>query len=107
MKSYLEQQFEKTIITHICLSEVCPEEKAKLLLEFHQNSESYYDTLCAALLAVSTNQDVKPIWITPSGECYLSLHTKDSVDRILLFPDEVPYFEIDLVEQIETALLKI
>ena len=107
MKTFLEQQYDKTIISRICLSELPSEDRVSLLIDFHNNSESYYDNLCAALLAVSTGQDNKPIWITPSGDCYLSLRTKSPKDRVLLYPDEVPEFEIDLVESLEAAILKI
>ena len=107
MKTLLEQQYERSVITKICSANITLQERVELLVDFHDNSETYYDNLCDALLAVSTNQNMAPIWITKAGNCYLSLRTKNPDDRVLLYPDEVPLFDIDLVNQIETAIAKI
>ncbi len=77
------------------------------MLDFHNNSEMYYDNLCDALLAISTHQNIAPIWISPNGNCRSSLRIENPNDRILLYSDEVPDFDFDLVNQLEVAILNI
>lgn len=107
MKTFLEKQYERAVISNICRLSITSEERAALMVDFHENSETYYDNLCDALLAVSTGQNTVPIWISQNGDCYASLRTKDPHDRVLIFPDLVPDFCVDLVDQLEVAILKI
>ncbi len=107
MKTMFELQYDRSVITRICTADFTSEECIELLVDFHANSETYYDNLCEALLAVSTGQNMSPIWISKNGNCYLSMRTKSAEDRVLLYPDEVPIFDLDLVEQLEIAILKI
>ena len=107
MKTTLQNLYERAVITRVCKTEISDSDKIELMIDFHNNSESYYDHLCDALLAVSTHQNPVPIWITQNGDFYLSLRALNTSDRVLLYPDEVPAFTIDLVDQLETAILSI
>lgn len=107
MKTNLQHLYERAIITRLCKADSTDLERIEMMIDFHNNSESYYDNLCDALLAVSTHQNPIPIWITKNGDFYLSLRAQKTSDRVLLYPDEVPTFTIDLVDQLETAILSI
>jgi len=106
-KTFLEKKYEKAVIHSICTSSATEADKQKMLLEFHHNCEEYYASLCDSLYAISTGQDIKPIWITPSGNCYLSLTRLHNGDRILIYADEVPPFNLDLIDQLELSLSRL
>lgn len=106
-KPFLEQKFEKAMLKSISSLGYNRAEEEALVSEFYANSHAYYSEMCDALYAVSTGQDVKPIWITQTGQCYLGLFSKNKSDRILLFPDEIPTFSLDLVNQLDIAINKI
>lgn len=107
MKTILEKQFDRAVITSICTKEISIRDRIDLLTEFLNHNETYYDNLCDALLALSTRQNILPVWMTPGGNSYLSLEPRNPDDRVLVYPEEVPLFDIDLVEQLEVAILKI
>lgn len=106
-KTFLEQKFERKVIRHIWNSQLGEEEKMNLIVRFHDKAEDFYDNLCDALYAISTGQNMKPVWITDGGDCYLSLYSRSAGDRILVYPDEVPPFQLDLIDQLEVAIQKI
>lgn len=106
-KTFMEKKYEKAMLKSISSLGYARAEEEALVSEFYANSHTYYGLLCDALYAVSTGQDVKPIWITPTGQCYLGLFSQTKSDRILLFPDEIPMFSLDLVNQLDIAINKI
>ena len=106
-KTFLEQKYENAVKRRIGSLGYPKEEEKRLLSEFLANGHNNYCDLCDALYAVSTGQDMKPIWITETGECYLSLFSRNKTDRILAFPDEIPPFTLDLVNQLDTVINKI
>lgn len=107
MKTFLEQKFEKAIIKSILSHGYSKATEEELVSEFYINGHTYYHQLCDALYAVSTGQNMKPIWITPKGQTYLDLYSRNNFDRILAFPDEIPPFSLDLVNQLEFIINKI
>ena len=106
-KPFLEQKFEQQVMRFIRKLELPAGKRELLLLDFHNNSSEYYINLCDALYAVSTGQNLKPVWLTQEGNCYLSLYAQASDDRLLIYPDEVPPFQLDLINQLEVAIAKI
>lgn len=106
-KTFMELKFEKAMLKSISSMGSPKAEEEMIISEFYINSHDYYCRLCNVLYAVSTGQDVKPIWITPAGQCYLGLFSRNKSDRILLFPDEIPQFSLDLVNQLDVAINKI
>lgn len=107
VKTFLEQKFEKAIVKFI-LSHCYPKEMEEdLVSQFYANGHTYYHQLCDALYAVSTGQNMKPLWITPKGQIYLDLYSRHNSDRILAFPDEIPPFSLDLVNQLDYVINKI
>ena len=107
MKTSYEKHFEYVVIKKICKEMNNPEQQIENIFRFHCNCDVYYDNLCDSIFAVSTGQIEKPIWLTPCGDSYLSYEARSKADRVLLFPNEVPSFKVDLVEQLELALQKI
>ena len=107
MKTFLEQKFEKAIVKSILSYGYPRATEEELVSEFYTNSHTYYRQLCDALYAVSTGQNMKPIWLTPRGQSYLDLYSRNNSDRILAFPDEIPPFSLDLVNQLDYVINKI
>ena len=107
MKTFLEIKFEKAIVKSILSRGYSKEREEDLIAEFYSNSRAYYAHLCDALYAVSTGQNLNPIWITPAGQSYLAIYSRDNCDRILAFSDEIPSFSLDLVNQLEFIINKI
>lgn len=107
MKTNHEKHFEYVVIKKICKEMSNLEHQVENILRFHCNCDNYYDNLCDSIFAISTGQIVKPLWFTPYGDSYLSYEARSKADRVLLFPNEVPSFKVDLVEQLELALQKI
>lgn len=107
MRTFLEQKFEKAIIKSIVSHGYPKAVEEDLVSQFYTNSHTYYSQLCDALYAVSTGQNMKPIWITPKGESYLDLYSRNNFDRILAFPDEIPPFSLDLVNQLDYVINQI
>lgn len=105
MKTQYELQFEREI-TAIILSKlgsiISPLE---IFMDFHRNSNYYYDLFCDALLALSCGQSNEPLWITPSGRSYLAPARQSEFDLMVLTYEQIPEFENDLTDQLETALV--
>lgn len=104
MKTQYEITYEK-LVTSMILSDNNPSHnQLDLFMDFHRNSASYYDIFCDSLYNLSCGRCKHPLWITPSGKSYLAHEQLADDDRKLLTFEQIPDFEDDLVEQLETAL---
>ena len=104
LKTQYELTYEK-LVTAMILSDDNPiHNQLDLFMDFHRNSSSYYDLFCDSLYKLSCGRSKHPLWITPSGKSYLAHKQLSDDDRKLLTFEQIPYFEDDLEEQLETAL---
>lgn len=104
MKTQYEFNFEKSIIAMILANKDQLRNQLDLFIDFHRNSCDYYDTFCDALYSMSSGQTSDVLWLTPSGKPYLASEQRCEADFKLITPTELPEFEDDLKDQLETAL---
>lgn len=107
MGNQYELKFEKTITAMILSDNNSDLSQVDLFMDFHRNSGTYYDNFCDALYELSSGQTTLPLWITPSGDFYLSALRQDSFDKQVLTHDKIPEFYDDLYDQLEAALVHI
>lgn len=106
-KSNIEKQYQKLVIHYISHLEICPEQRAALFLDFHENSSQYYDDLCDILYCASTDDTPVPIWLDPCGEVYLSAHRRNASHTFLMDSKDLPHFKGDLLEHFDYVFTRI
>ena len=104
MKNQYELKFEKTVIEMILLNDHPYLSQLDLFIDFHHNSDIYYDNLCDALYELSNRHTNQPLWISASGNPYLALMPRTKEDRQVLTFDQIPEFVDDLYEPLNVAL---
>lgn len=104
MKNQYELKFEKTIIEMILSNNHQDLSKTDLIMDFHRNSSIYYDNLCDALYELSNGQSIHPLWISASGNPYLSSISRNKEDLKVLTFDQIPEFIDDLYDQLKATL---
>ena len=77
-------------------------ERAKLVHQFFQNGQAYYEQLCDHLYfqAVGETPD-QSLWLAVDGQSYLSKERKTHTDLCLMPSDDCPPFEDDITEHLE------
>ena len=103
----LEKQYKKLIIRHIAEIQACPERRAALFLDFHENGDDYYDRLCDLLFSVSTGETRTLLWLNPCGEIYSGLKQKAAHHIFLLDTKDLPAFNGDLLEALDCVFTRI
>lgn len=103
MKSQYEIRFEKLIVTMI-LSDINPaHSQLELFMDFHRNSNVYYDIFCDALFVLANRLTDDFLWITPSGKPYLAPASISKDDFLIATLQQVPEFVDDLKTQLDSV----
>lgn len=106
-KSTIEKQYTKLMIHYISNLELCPDQRAALFLDFHENARSYYEELCHVLYRASTEDVSMPIWLNPNGEVYVSANRRNTMHTFLMDCADLPDFNGDIVEHFDHVFTKI
>lgn len=104
MKTQYELKFEKTVVAMILAYDGSRYNQLDLFMDFSRNSCDYYDSICDALYFMSSGQTSDILWLTPSGKPYLAAEQRSEADYKWISANQLPEFEDDLKEQLETAL---
>lgn len=105
--SNIEKQYQKLMIHHISNIQVCPEFRAALFLDFHENADAYYDNLCDTLYLAAVGEITTPLWLRHNGEVYASAEQQSLRDVFLLDAGDLPAFKGDLMEHFDYAFSRI
>ena len=106
-KSTTEKQYAKLMIHYISNLELCPDQRAALFLDFHENSRDYYDSLCDLLYEASTSDFSMPLWLNSNGEVYASASRRNATHTFLMDSQELPNFNGDIMEHFDHVFTKI
>lgn len=104
MKTTYELQYESLIFSLIITHEESKERQLQLLMDFHQNAQTYYDALCDAVYDLSVGRKTGALYITESGKPFFSASGSQPDGYAVCYPAEVPEFKEDLIEQLEFVL---
>ena len=98
MATSMEEIYAKIIIHRIIKSDLSPDEKYYLLIDFHCNCSLYYDLLCDYTYLMVNSECDLPLWVSINGRPHLSLSYNTPSDVQVLDYKAVPLFEGDLVD---------
>lgn len=107
MKTSFERQFEKLIIRHLAFIDASPEDRTSYIYDYYLNAETYYDNLCDLMYSMAIGRIEGSLWLTPSGNTYHSQYPRKSSDIFLMSSNELPIFASDIMEQLESAFLRL
>lgn len=100
----MEELYEEIVIYCIERANISLDDKCNYMIDFHRNSNQYYDLLCDYSYLLSTNESVLPLWISLNGQPRLSLKPLNASDVKVLDPKSVPGFNGDLIECLTVIL---
>ena len=102
LKSKHEHCYDHFIITRLCAMDLTIRERVKLVHQFFQNSQVYYEQLCDHLYYQAVGETPgQSLWLTVDGQSYLSEAERDPSDLCLIPASDCPPFQDNIKEHLE------
>ena len=97
MSASMEAIYSKIVIHRILKSDLSTNEKYNILVDYHCNSNFYYDLLCDYSYLLANGESDLSLWISLNGKPHLSRSSVNIGDTHVLEPQLAPRFDGDLI----------